>query len=188
MFPFPKLLTHPNIPKPLHGLNPRTILGDSWWDTVRRKAYAKYEYRCWACGIHKIDARYFKWLEGHESYTIDYTKGSVKLKEIVALCHSCHNFIHSGRMYNLFISGEFPEIKIKSILLHGIQVLSKNNLEIFDGTAYVYESVFGARLKKVAIAQVPTDVADWNKWHLILNGKKYYSKFKSYSEWSEFYG
>ena len=32
-----------------------------------------------------------------------------------------------------------------------------------------------------------TKVASWNKWHLILDGDKYYSKFKNDEERRKFY-
>ena len=94
----PEILLHPNVPKPLHHVNPRSILGKEWWDVQRQKAYKENNYCCWACGIHKSEAKYHQWLEGHEHYDINYETGCVKLKEIVALCHSCHNSIHTGRM------------------------------------------------------------------------------------------
>jgi hypothetical protein len=62
------------------------------------EVYAKYDYHCIACGVHKTKAKKFKWLEAHESYSINYKKGICKIESIEPLCHYCHNFIHSGRL------------------------------------------------------------------------------------------
>ena len=94
----PEILSQPNIPQPLHGLSPRVINGDAWWNATRKEVYARYDYHCIACGVHKTEAQGPKWLEAHEVYDFDYAKGIATVKSIEPLCHYCHNFIHSGRL------------------------------------------------------------------------------------------
>jgi len=166
LFLNPDILLHPNIPKPLHGVNPRNILGDVWWNSKRLEVYSKNNYCCWACGVHKTDARYHRWLEAHEEYDINYKKGKVKLVGLVALCHSCHNFIHDGRMRMLVQSGDMDYGKMVDILDHGDRILKSNSL--------VKEHYTGK-------------IAEWSKWYLLLNNKKYYSKFKDMNEWAEYF-
>ena len=163
----PEVLTSPNIPKPLAGVNPRTILGRSWWDKTRKEAYRTTNYHCIACGVHKEDAKGPKWLEGHEIYSFDYPKGLIKYIETVPLCHYCHNFIHDGRMLSLIGQGKFEHGKFKRVINHGNKVLREANLEkvIYTG---------------------PT--APWDKWRLQIGRKKYPPKFKNVEEWAEHYG
>jgi hypothetical protein len=162
----PELLTHPNIPKPLHGLNPRSLLGQEWWDRHRREAAAKYDYCCWACGIRGRDARYHQWLEGHEVYLYDYENGAATLSEIASLCHSCHNFIHSGRLGMLLRKKEITEEKFTDIINHGQVILRENNLTPM---------------------KAPIKTAPWNEWKLIVDGKEYRGRFKNYEEWENYY-
>jgi len=53
--PGPLLLTHPNIPRPLFGFNPRTIMGQEWWDRRRKLSYLHFRNRCWAWGLQRAD-------------------------------------------------------------------------------------------------------------------------------------
>ncbi|AFY61880.1 hypothetical protein [Synechococcus sp. PCC 6312] len=126
-----ELLLHPNIPKPLHSLAPRTIKGQKWWDETRKKAYAAQDYHCHACGIHQSRARYRQWLEAHEIYDINYQTGEVKLIEMAALCHACHNFIHDGRMQTMTQKGKYDLRKYLTILKRGNQIIGSNWKEPF---------------------------------------------------------
>ena len=186
----PEILAHPNIPKPLHGMNPRTLLGREWWDKHRQEAYAKYDYHCWACGVAKRDAKYHQWLEGHEYYDFNYDTGELKLKEIVALCHSCHNFIHSGRLWIMFQKGEIPREKIEDILAYGFAVLKPTGIKPFFGTILISELLAGTdeaiemrNAYRQGSGYDNGDDLEWNEWHLNINGVKYYSQFKNEVEW-----
>jgi len=183
----PEILTHPNIPKPLHGLNPRTLLGKEWWDKTRYGAQEDYDYCCAACGVPKQEAKKHQWLEGHEYWNIDYTTGICEVVKIVPLCHYCHNFIHSGRLINLYSLGKKPKKEVIEILEHGFKILSENSLDCFPGTLKVAERV-GARMFKVKAYTLPQEVAlPWNGYKLRLEGKLYNSLFRSYEEWEEYY-
>lgn len=166
-FARPAILLHPNIPKPLHGLAPREILGKAWWDQTRKEAYRRQHYHCAACGVAKEAARYHQWLEAHEVYDIDYPLGRSIYIETVALCHACHNFIHSGRLKILAEKGEIPHEKRIEILHHGNRLLVTAGLK---PRAYTGKC------------------ARWSKWRLVLNGVEYKPKFKSFKAWAKHYG
>ena len=177
LFQRPELLAHPNIPKPLHGLAPRTLMKQKEWNDTRREAYAKNNYHCWTCGVHRnFDLVLNKFvddagtLDAHESYVIDYENKTVELKEIVALCKNCHNYIHSGRMNAMYDKGELDEEDCFVITRHGDSIL-------IDGGLVPYNEV-----------DSNTYEDEWGEWKLLFRGKEYGSKFKNYKEWEEHYG
>lgn len=167
----PEILLHPQIPKPLHGIAPRIILGKEWWDIKRQEAYQKYNHHCWACGVDKRDAKYHYWLEGHECYNFDYKIGELKLIEISALCHSCHNYIHKGRLLMIWQKGEIDDKKYYDILSHGEKILKECQTKKYP---FMNDISFAHNLL-------------WSEWYFLIEGKKYYSKFKDYQEWLYFY-
>lgn len=183
----PELLQHPNIPKPLHGMAPRVIKGQDWWDVTRQEAYASTDYHCLACGVHKSQAQEHQWLEAHEDYDIDYEKGIMKVNQIIPLCHYCHNFIHSGRLW--MVNRHNNIHKIKRVLEHGIRICEKHSLDIRYFTAALAET-YDINHTCDTIEKDIDEVnkfAEWSQWHLILDGDKYYSRFKDQEEWQNYY-
>lgn len=124
----PELLLHPNIPPGAAKLNPRTILGKEWWDATRKSAEASNNSHCFACLIHR-DNTQEGWLEGHETYDIDYEKKHMIYKGTVSLCTPCHKFIHCGFLLMQLATYEIDEAVYVNTILHGIRVLSNANLK-----------------------------------------------------------
>lgn len=181
----PEILTHPNIPKPLHGLNPRTIMGQEAWDVTRQQVYAQSNYYCVACGVHKSQALGPKWLEAHEYYKFDYANGRIEIEKIVALCHYCHNFIHSGRL-QMIMGKEKTEEECKAILERGFEILSENDLKCFYGT-FDFALELKAWTFGVLPAMPPECDVEWSDWRLVYEGKEYKPIFNSYEEWLQHY-
>jgi len=193
----PSVLQHLNIPKALHGMNPRTIKGQYWWDKTRKAVYAEQEYKCLACGVHKEDALFHKHIEAHECYDIDYTTGCVKIEKIVGLCHCCHQFIHSGLTKVLLSKGQISDKRALTIMRHGFKILKNAGLEPWYGSCinYIdmldylgcnYDSKLLDRTKQLMYNQQPKYMADWSEWYLLLEGEKYYG-FKNKEEWEQQY-
>ena len=151
----------------MHGLAPRTILGAKWWNQTRQAAYRSTLFHCIACGVYKRNAKFRKWLEGHEVYSVDYLAGRLHYVETVPLCHCCHNYIHSGRLQMLLDSNQISHQKYVGIVQHGDAVLAQAGLPKPEP----YEGEF----------------APWKVWRLVLLGKKYKSLYKSLEEWEEYY-
>lgn len=170
----PELLLHNNIPKPMHGVAPRVVLGQKWWDRERRECYERAEFFCQACGVHKLRAKYHQWLEAHECYDVDWAKGRMKYAECVALCHFCHNYIHSGRLQALLEKGEIHHHKFAAIRQHGDGVLAAAGLakESYD--------VRDARIKKMVMNG---QVAEWGKWRLVIGRKTYKPLYPTKEAW-----
>lgn len=163
----PELLLLPNVPKPMHGTAPRIVLGRKWWDATRKAAYTATDLCCSACGVRKQQAKGHAWLEGHEHYEIDYKRGLMTYIETVALCHWCHNYIHSGRMKAMLDAGKLSHSKYASIIIHGDRVLQD------------------AGLKQPKPHDGP--MADWSKWRLVIDGRRYPGLFKCEADWVKYH-
>ena len=65
-------------------------------------------------------------------------------------------------------SGKCSVDKQKDILDHGYSILREAGLERF---------CIDPNIK----------VVKWKEWHIVIDGEKYYSKFKDIREWADFY-
>jgi hypothetical protein len=161
----PELLFHSQIPKPLHGCAPRVIKGDEWWEEQKRLAESRSRFRCQACGVSKNMAEVHQWLEAHEVYDIDWERGRMTLREVVALCHLCHSCIHLGRLEMLLEEGKVTPEHVVRVCAHGDKVVNK-------------------AIKAGHHAPVqPRKVASWHRWRMLVDGKAYGPTSKDRSAW-----
>lgn len=182
----PEILQHPNIPKPLHGMAPRVLKGDDWWNETRQKAYASTNYHCYACGVHKSKAKKHQWLEAHEAWDINYQTGVCEVKSIVPLCHFCHNFIHSGKLY-MDAGNKRPIAEARRILEHGFRILRNNSLRCFPSTLEIAK-ILQAKTYGVLPYEIKENFdLEWKDYVLKLDGEIWYSWFEDIEEWKEFY-
>ncbi len=178
----PELLTHPHIPGGLAGVNPRSIMGREWWDEMRRDAYQRNNGHCFACGGFSGNDPYKPWLEAHECYDFDYDNKVMKFREVSALCHSCHSFIHSGRLWALYLGGDIPKEKIEYVLDRGMELLKQADLKPFFYTRAVQYMVRGMSERSaiqnarfIDKLKVPPRGNPLHVWKMVFDGRAYYS-------------
>lgn len=178
----PQILSQPNIPKPLHGVNPRSIMGQTAWNNVRMQVYDSFGGYCRSCGIHKSGAKFFPRLEAHEDYKIDYKYGIMKIHRIVPLCHQCHMFIHSGRLTALLYKKEIQSHYVKSIINHGFGLAKEYGFKVFYVTELLGDSI-GIKCP-VESWRPPRDIhIPWSEWRMEWNGTQYPPQHESFESW-----
>jgi len=177
----PEILRQSQLPKMLHTLNPRTILGQTWWNKTRQEAYATNGQCCWACGAYRgVMKGGRQQLEAHESYAIDYQAGQAALLEVQAICPTCHGFIHMGRTWSLWRKEEISTDRYVEIAYHGYCILASAGLLPWDHTRELFEPDF--------IASPEGRIAPWGQWRMVIGNVEYPPKFKNYEEWKEYHG
>lgn len=195
------LLCMPNIPKPLHGLAPRIIEGQSKWNLMRTKCYMDADYQCQACGKYLGSGK----CEAHELYSVDWSKQLSKFERCVCLCKDCHAFIHSGRTFSMYQRGEklYNKYCLQKIAKKAFKVISAYNNTVPEeqklrmyGTImeWLKDKELGKWLEPMinhydvrlyGAKKAYEDKKSWSKWRLIYNEKKYEPKYKDANEWEE---
>lgn len=195
----PQLLTMPNIPSPLHGkgCQPRTILGQTEWDKIRKRTYYNAMYKCEICGCEPPKGK----LHAHELFSYNYKTRVATFDRPVAVCKSCHDFIHSGRMLTCYRKGEpyYPKSYLLKTIEHGFKIISdasidsKKKLRVYAGLLeYVRDpnlhnemiELINRYNIKFYIPMAGSEQA-WGEWKVIINNETYNSPYKNEEEWQE---
>lgn len=195
-----KILTMPNIPMPLHMLAPRTVLGKTTWDHMRKKCYYEAGYKCQACG--KILDR--GQCHAHELYTVNYETGDSKFERCVCLCEMCHvRGIHSGRALTMIKKGN--PLMTKKLILEGAENLFRiiNDYNV----THRNEEPLRAYATFVDYAKWPplademrelidkydmkfyredsSKLAEWSDWSLTIGNRTYPTPYANQEEWEK---
>lgn len=195
-----QLITMPNVPRPLHGkgMQPRTIFGKSTWDFMRKSAYYNAGYKCEICGREPEKGD----LHAHELFSYDYDKQTGKFERVVAICRTCHDGIHSGRLITMFKNKNplYPKSYVLRVVENCFSLVHKYNLEHKDeplrvyGTYLEYVDIPELRdemlslIKKYDIKFYEEDVPKhkrWKGWKVIVGKNTYNSPYKSQGDWQE---
>lgn len=185
----PELLISPLLPPPLKKISPREVLGDKWWNQRRKESGKKNADLCGACGTHKsakscscgLHYAYKPYLEAHEIYNIDYQNKTVTFLEVATLCHSCHNFIHAGRLMKQYIDGFNSPQYTQNILSHGVEILARADLKPTSSQAIAYLVVVKGKslyeAQEYVMDRINTDIQAgrfWYNWKMLIENKTYF--------------
>ena len=194
------LVAMPNIPKPLHLVNPRNLLGRKTWDMMRKGAYHMANDTCEICG-HKPENMHQR--HGHEVYEIDYKEGTATFKRVFCICSLCHlGGIHTGRAITLFKKGNplYPKEFLLEGAEHAFKIIYEYNQDHPDADLRAYstylEYLKQPELKDKMVELIDKyqikfyeentkNMADWGDWKLIIGNKEYKTPYKTYAEWEE---
>ena len=194
------LITMPNVPRPLHGkgMQPRTIFGKTTWDFMRKSAYYNAGYKCEICGREPKKGD----LHAHELFSYDYDKQTGEFERVVAICRTCHDGIHSGRLITMFKNKNplYPKSYVLRVVENCFSLVHKYNLEHKDEPLRVYATYLEyvdvpelrdemlSLIKKYDIKFYEEDVPRhkrWKGWKVIVGKNTYNSPYKSQGEWQE---
>lgn len=199
----PAILCMPNVPLPLHMLNPR-LIDPKAWEKMRKQCYADADYCCQASSKEMGKGH----LHAHELYHIDWVNQQAIFTRPVALDPTLHTrFIHSGRALTMFERGDkyFPKEALIATLEYGFSLVkgwndthaedeplrvsatfldwAKNDRLAYDVNRLIekYDMKFYDFDKKCF------DKKHWGNWKLIYNGKEYPTKFSTREDWEEYF-
>lgn len=191
------LIAMPNIPRPLHGVNPRTLLGASTWNHMRKFCYNQANDTCEICGC-KPDNPHHR--HGHEVYEIDYAKGTAKFVRVFCVCSLCHlACIHTGRALTLWKKQNplYPTEFLLSGAEHAFKIISEYNRDNPKADLRAY-STFLDYLKHDELREPMEklikqynikfyteieDMVEWGDWKLLIGDQEYPTPYANKEAW-----
>ena len=192
------LITMPNVPRPLHGLPPRKIMGDTMWTRVRKRCYFDAGYKCEICGVDPPKGQ----LHAHELYSYDYIEGTGKFERCIAICKQDHDFIHSGRLITMYKNGNvlYPKSYVLGVVEKGFKLIHDYNethknekplrayatfLEYLKVSELAEEMSELISKYKIKFYAEPKHIAKWADWKLLFGKKEYPTPYANQGEWVE---
>ena len=195
------LITMPNIPKPLHGVAPRVVLGNVWWNRARNVCYLAAQDTCEICGAKPEEKRN---RHAHELYKVNWRLGETEFIRPVCVCYNCHCLcIHTGRAITLYKKNNpiFPADTLLAGAEHAFTIISSYNADHADrppirayGTWLEYlrqpdlEKPMRELIDKYGIkfyVENPKRMAKWGEWRLKIGEKYYPTPYANEKEWAE---
>lgn len=197
------IIAMPNVPAPLHGCAPRTLLGNSTWTHMRKKCYFDADYKSQISGI-ELDGRNSDLkCNAHELYSYDYVHGEAYFERAVCISPIEHNFIHSGRMLTMYKKGNplMPKSYLLKVVENGFSIIYEWNkkhpkerpLRAYATLAdYVnipsIEKEMRDLIEKYEIKFYQEDTeysAKWGEWNLYIGKNKYPTPYTTRSDWEK---
>ena len=190
------LITMPNVPRPLHGMPPRKIMGDAQWTRVRKRCYFDAGYKCEICGADPPKGQ----LHAHELYSYDYIAGTGKFERCIAICKKDHDFIHSGRLITLYKQGNqlYPKNYVLNVVEKGFKLVydynethkNKKPLRLY-ATFLEYMKVPELAMEmselihkyNIEFYMEPKHIAKWGDWKLLFGNKEYPTPYATQADW-----
>lgn len=193
------LIAMPNIPKPLHGVNPRTLLGTPAWNRLRKACYANADDTCEICGAKPENLRH---RHGHEVYKIDYAHGTAEFDRVFCVCSLCHlACIHTGRALTLYKQGNplYPKEFLLEGAEHAFKIIDEYNKDNPDADLRAYatfldylkcEELVGPMEKLIKKYNIKfykevEDMVNWGDWKLIIGKNEYNTPYASEDDWKK---
>ena len=193
------ILTMPNIPHALHGegLQPRTILGKTTWDHMRKRCYYEAEYKSEITGEVPPKGQ----LHAHELFSYDYDKQEGVFQRCIALTKREHDFIHSGRLLTMFNNGVayYPKSYVLDVIENGFRIISDYNKEHPNDLPLRCFSTILDGLKNPDLAKELAELIEkydikfyephiprhkrWKGWHVIVGNKRYDTPYANQRQW-----